>query len=399
MDLSKIAAACALSAALLGCGETAEEPPLPAAMLPAGSYVELKREAFQKTVDGKPCDLFTIRSERGSFARITNYGAKIVQLVVPDRDGQYGDVVIGYESLDAVMSGQASAGAFMGRYTNRISGGTFKLDGVEYKLPQNDGSRPNTVHGGPRGARFRVFDAAQVSESVLKMNYVFTDGEEGFPGTLALSVTYSMSAEGALHVDYSATALDKKTVFNFTSHPFFNLSNSAGSTALDHVVTVNADRVLEIDKNLIPTGVLRDITGTPLDFRAGKALGRDLEAPYDLLMRAGGYDHTFVLNKSAEGRLGFVARVFEPTSGRWLEIFSTEPGMQLFSGNGFAAKAPIDLGKGGVLHPKHSGIALEPMHFPDSPNQPSFPSTILEAGETYRGEIIFRFGTRSGAPI
>lgn len=399
MDLMKIAGACAISVALLGCGETAEEQPAPAAMLPAGSYAELKREGFQKTVDGKPCDLFTIRSERGSFARITNYGAKIVQLVVPDRDGKLGDVVIGYESLDAVMSGQASAGAFMGRYTNRIAGGTFKLDGVEYKLPQNDGSRPNTVHGGPRGARFRVFDAAQVSESVLKMNYVFTDGEEGFPGTLALSVTYSMSAEGALHVDYSATALDKKTVFNFTSHPFFNLSNSPGSTALDHVVTVNADRVLEIDKNLIPTGVFRDVVGTPMDFRAGKALGRDLEAPYDLLMLAGGYDHTFVLNKSAEGRLGFVARVFEPTSGRTLEIFSTEPGMQLFSGNGFAAKAPTDLGKGGVLYPKHSGIALEPMHFPDSPNQPSFPSTILGAGETYRGEIIFRFGSRSGSPI
>lgn len=399
MDLKKIVGACAVSAALIGCGEPTEEQTAPPAMLPAGSYVELKREGFQKVVDGKPCDLFTIRSERGSFARITNYGAKIVQLVVPDRDGKFGDVVIGYESLDAVMMGQASAGAFMGRYANRIAGGTFKLDGVEYKLPQNDGSRPNTVHGGPKGARFRVFDAVQVSDSVLKMNYVFTDGEEGFPGTLALSVTYSLSSEGALFVDYSATALDKKTVFNFTSHPFFNLSNTPGSTALDHEVIVNADRVLEIDKNLIPTGVQRDVTGTPMDFRNGKVLRRDLEAPYDLLMLAGGYDHTFVLNKSAEGRLGFVARISEPTSGRTLEIFSTEPGMQLFSGNGFAAKTPTDLGKGGVLYPKHSGIALEPMHFPDSPNQPSFPSTVLGAGETYRGEIIFRFGTRSGAPI
>ena len=189
------------------------------------------------------------------------------------------------------------------------------------------------------------------------------------------------------------------TVFNFTSHPFFNLSNQPASAVLAHDLTVNADRVLEIDSNLIPTGVLRDVGGTPMDFRSGKPIGRDLAADYDLLKLAGGYDHTFVLNKRAEGRLSRAGAVYEPATGRTLQVFSTEPAMQLFSGNGFAAQSPRDLGKGNVLYPIRSGFAMEPMHYPDSPNKPAFPSTVLDPGETYRGEIIFLFGTRPASPI
>lgn len=374
--------------------ELAQEPPSPTPQPFVSSYVPLVRERFQKVLDGKPVDLYTIRNARGSFAKITNYGAKLEQLVVPDRDGKFGDVVLGYDSIDAAVTGQASMGAFMGRYANRIAGGKFTLDGVQYQLPLNDGARPNTVHGGPKGARFRVFDATQIDTSHLVLRYVFADGEEGFPGTLALTIHYLFTNDDELRVSYEATATDKKTVLNLTSHPFFNLSNNPGTSALDHELTIQADRVLEIDNNLTPTGLLRDVAGTPMDFRNPKTLGKDLGASYDLLVLGSGYDHTYVLNKTADGRLALCARVREPSSGRTLEVWSTEPGLQLFSGNGFAAMSPRDLGKGGVLYPLRSGFALEPMHFPDSPNRPAFPSTVLAPGETYQGEIRYKFSTQ-----
>lgn len=400
MSMSKLAGISAVAATLLGCGSEPNEVVNPPLERPFHkSYVALRPENFQKIVDGKQCDLYTLENDVGSFVRLSNFGAKIVQFVVPDRAGEFGDVVLGYDSIDALISGQASMGAFMGRYANRIAGGKFSLDGTEYQLALNDGMRPNSVHGGVKGARVRVFDAVQLSRASVHMSYRFSDGEEGFPGTLLLSVVYSLHNDNALHIEYAATALDKKTVFNLTSHPFFNLSNQPGSAILDHELTIHADRVLEIDKNLIPTGVLRDVTGTPMDFRASKPMGRDLAASYDLLMLGGGYDHTFVLNKSAEGRLAPAAAVYEPTSGRELTVFSTEPGLQFFSGNGFAAQMPRDQGKGGVLYPLHAGFALEPMHYPDSPNKPTFPSTELRPGETYRGEIVFQLSLRPASPI
>lgn len=358
----------------------------------ASSYVPLERARFQKVVDGKAVDLYTIKNRRGLFAKLTNYGAKLEQLAAPDKNGVYGDVVLGYDSIDAAIGGQGSMGAFMGRYANRIAGGRFSLDGVEYKLALNDGARPNSVHGGTKGSRFQVFDAVQVSDSQVVMSYTFKDGEEGFPGTLALEVRYTLTENDELEIAYRGTAVDKKTVFNFTTHPFWNLSDTPGSSIVDHQLTLYADRVLEIDKNLIPTGAMRMVAGTPMDFRSAKPIGADLAQSYDLLMLAGGYDHTYVLNKSAEGRLTLAARLHEPTSGRTLEILSTEPGLQVFSGNGFAAQSPRDLGKGGVLYPLRSGLAMEPMHYPDSPNQPAFPSTVLNAGETYEAKTIFRLG-------
>lgn len=400
MSMSKLAGISAVAATLLGCGSEPGEVIEPSLERPFNhSYVALRPENFQKIVDGKQCDLYTLENAAGSFVRLSNFGAKIVQFVVPDRSGEFGDVVLGYDGIDALMSGQASMGAFMGRYANRIAGGKFSLDGTQYQLALNDGTRPNSVHGGVKGARLRVFDAVQLSRQSVHMSYRFADGEEGFPGTLVLSVVYSLHEGNALHIEYAATAIDKKTVFNLTSHPFFNLSNQPGSSIVDHVLTIDADRVLEIDKNLIPTGVLRDVTGTPMDFRSGKSIGRDLMASYDLLMFGGGYDHTFVLNKSADGRLARAAAVYDPTSGRELTVFSTEPGLQFFSGNGFAAQAPRDAGKGGVLYPLRSGFALEPMHYPDAPNQPTFPSTELRPGETYRGEIVFQIKPRSTPPI
>jgi aldose 1-epimerase len=384
-------------------------------------YAELKRENFQKVVDGKNVDLYTIANSKGMFAKITNYGAKIEQIVVPDKDGVFGDVVLGYDTIDGVLGGQASMGAFVGRYANRIGGGTFTLDGVTYLVPINESTpapRNNTLHGGPMSSRVRVFDAVQLSSSSLQMSLVFQDAEDaslvtattpgtkGFPGTLSIKVVYTVTDGNELNVDYSGTT-DKKTVINFTSHPFFNLSNTPGSSILDHQFTVNASKVLDFNASLLPTGTLLDLTlaeNAPMDFRVGKTFRQDYQTNYPLLNLvagggtagvAGGYDNHYVLDKSADGgSLTFAARAYEPVSGRTLEVWSTEPGIQLFSGNNLAGQSPRDLGKGGVLYQRYTGFAMEPSHFPDSPNQPSFPSTVLDAGKTYTGHTVFKFGTK-----
>jgi len=279
------------SAVLCGCGGS-ETPP---SREFSESYFEISREGFQGVIDGKAVDLYTIENSRGAFAKITNLGAKIEQLVVADKAGRFGDVVLGYPSLDAVKTGQASMGAFLGRYANRIAGGTFVVEGTEYSggsfslggetftIPANDGARPNTSHGGALGSRFRVFDAIQLSSSSVQMSLTFADGEDaapgftGFPGTVSLEVVYTLTEENALSIRYRATALDKATVVNLTSHPFFNLSNTPGSPVADHVLTVDAEQFLELDELLIPTGVLRSVEATPMDFRSGKPVGADIE--------------------------------------------------------------------------------------------------------------------------
>ncbi|XXX72109.1 aldose epimerase family protein [Sorangium sp. So ce134] len=398
---------------LCGCGAS-EEPPQREF---SASYFEISREDFLGAIDGKAADLYTIENSRGAFAKITNLGAKIQQLVVADEDGRFGDVVLGYPSLDAVTTGQASMGAFIGRYAGRIAGGTFTVDGAEhtggsfslggetFTLPANDGARPNTSHGGPLGSRFRVFDADQLSSSSVKMSLTFADSEDaapgftGFPGTVSLEVVYTLTEQNELSVRYRATALDRATVVNFTSHPFFNLSNTPGSPVADHVLTIHAEQFLELSERLVPTGILRDVDGTPMDFRSGKPVGADIgDVSYDMLARIdpakGGYDHTFAVQQPTPGHLTRNATVVEPESGRVLDVWSTEPGLHLFTANGLNGQAPRDVGKGDVPYPSRSALCLEPMRFPDSPNQPSFPSTELAAGATYEGEIVFAFSTR-----
>ncbi len=372
------------------------------------SYIELQREDFRSVIDGKSTDLYTIRSPRGMFAKITNLGAKIEQIVVPDRNGRFGDVVLGYQNITSVKDGQASMGAFLGRYANRIGGGAFSLDGVEYRLALNEAApKNNTVHGGAKGGRFRVYDATQLSEASVKMTLTYLDAEDadpaqgitGFPGTLAVTVVYTVTEGNELVIEYNAQALDKKTIVNLTTHPFFNLSNSPASTTLDHIMRIHADKVIELNDRSLPTGAMRDVAGTPMDFRSPKRLGRDYQAPYDLLQRvggggagvAGGYDNTFVLNQPAKGELALAASVCEPDSGRWMDVWSTEPGLHFFSGQNLIGQTPRDVGKGGVVYQKYFGFALEPMRFPDSPNQPAFPSTTLGPRETYAGKTVFKF--------
>lgn len=396
-----------LALVMVSCGADSTEP-TSSSNAANTAFVELLASNFQSVTDGKSTDLYTIRNSHGSFAKITNLGAKIEQIAVPDRSGTLGDVVLGYETLEAVKTGQPSMGAFMGRYANRIGGGTFTLDGQTYTMAMNEADPKNNVlHGGAMGGRFRVYDAMQLSDSAVQMTLTYADSEDadaangitGFPGTVRISVTYSMSEQDELVVEYTATALDKATVVNLTSHPFFNLSNDPTASVLDHVVSVNADSVLEVNDRLLPTGTLRDVTGTPMDFRAGKPLRQDYQADYDLLKLVGGggagiasgYDHHFALNKAAPDEYSLAASAYDPTSGRKLEVWSTEVGVQLFTGNGLAGQVPRDVGKGGVAYMQHTGFCLEPSHFPDSPNQPSFPSTVVTPEKPYTGKIAFKF--------
>ncbi|MFP5514434.1 MAG: aldose epimerase family protein [Alphaproteobacteria bacterium] len=355
------------------------------------TYTDLKRDDYRATIDGKPVDLFTLRNGRGMVVRITNYGAKIEQILVPDRDGTLGDVVQGYDDIDGAMGGQPSMGSFIGRYCGRIDGGRFTLDGVEHRTSVN--SPPNTVHGGQRGSRFRVFDARQPDESSLELTYVFQDGEEGFPGTLPVRLVYSVGDDNALTIAWTAVAADKTTVANFTDHTFFNLSGELGSSILDHVATVQAGRYLALSDTAVPTGEMVDVTGTPLDFRTPAAFGDRIADDDRMLSLGKGYDLHYVIDRPAAGPApALQARILHPGSGRTLEVLSTEPGLQLYTGNFLEGKAPRDVGKGGTLYTSHSAFCAEPSKFPNSVNIPSFPSTVLRPGQWYAGSIVYRFG-------
>lgn len=356
------------------------------------TVVELKREAFQKEVDGKKVDLYTLRNKNGVQVKITNYGAKIEQILVPDRYGVMADVVLGYESIDAVMAGQPSMGAFIGRYANRIANAKFSLDGKEYQLAANNGA--NSLHGGAKGSRFQVFNARQLSDNAVEMSYVFKDGEENYPGTLPVVVVYSLNDANELTIEWASSAQDKATVANFTGHAFFNLTGDTRILNSGHMITVNADKFLPIDKSLIPTGELRDVSNTVMDFRQAKPFAKDIGANDEQLKLANGYDHHYVLNKKAAGELSFAASAFEPASGRYMEVWTTEPGMQLFSGNNLEAQAPRDLGKGGRLFLFRSAFCMEPSRFPDGPNKPEFPNTVVKPGEWYTGKIVYKFSAK-----
>jgi aldose 1-epimerase len=356
------------------------------------SVIELDRAKFQKVIDGKKVDLFTLRNKQGMVVRITNFGAKIEQILVPDRQGVLADVVLGYDSIDGVLVGQPSMGAFIGRYANRIGGARFSLNGQDHALAANNG--PNTLHGGQKGSRFQVFAARQLSDHAVEMSYVFRDGEENFPGTLPVTVVYSLTDHNELSIEWAASAQDKPTVANFTGHAFFNLTGDPTIPNGNHVITVNADRFLPTDSTLIPSGEMRPVAGTPFDFRQPKPFGRDIGATDEQLKLGNGYDHHYVLNKKEPGELSFAASAYEPNSGRLMEVWTTEPGMQLFSGNNLEAKAPRDQGKGGKLFIFRGAFCMEPSRFPDSPNKPQFPSTVLNPGDWYTGKIVYKFSAK-----
>jgi aldose 1-epimerase len=346
----------------------------------------LPRERYRGVVEGRQVDLFTLRNAAGMTVQATNWGARIVQILVPDRHGSFDDVALGYDSLADAMAGQPSMGAFIGRYANRITQGRLMIGGKLYQLSLNSGA--HHIHGGSQGSRFRVFEAEQLNDATLRLSYRYADGEEGYPGAVDSVVEYHVSAANELVIRYSADA-DGSTVVNFTSHVFFNL-NGSGGDILDHRLTIAAAAFTPVDAAMIPTGEIRPVRGTPFDFTQPVRIGARIDVADEQLAQAGGYDHNYVLS-NWDGSLAFAARLSEPASGRVMEVFTTEPGLQFYSGNHLAGSVPRDRGKAGRIYQARHGLCLEPQHFPDSPNQPHFPDTRLVAGDRYEGSIVYRF--------
>lgn len=347
----------------------------------------MKREPFGTALDGEAVDLITLTNARGVELRAMTYGAIIVSLKVPDRAGTLGDVVLGYDSLAGYVKSSPYFGAVVGRYGNRIAKGKFTLDGKSYTLAANNG--PNALHGGLKGFDKVVWsaDTMRSPEGVgIRFRYVSTDGEEGYPGTLTTTVTYTLTDSNEVHIAYEATT-DQATPVNLTQHTYFNLAGQGDILA--HVLTLNADRFTPVDSTLIPTGELAPVVGTPFDFIAPHAIGESIDGDHHQLKFGGGYDHNFVLMRPDAG-LVLAAVLKDPLSGRTLEVRTTEPGVQFYTGNFLDSSLT---GKGGVVYSHRTGLCLETQHYPDSPNQKAFPSTILRPAETYRSKTVWAFRT------
>lgn len=349
----------------------------------------IEKTSFGTLSDGQAVDLYTLHNAAGMTAKISNYGGTIVSLTAPDKDGKFEEVTLGMDSLAGYEKGVPFFGALIGRYGNRIAKGKFDLDGKTYTLPTNNG--PNSLHGGAKGFDKRVWTATPVEgdEPTLKLTYVSKDGEEGYPGTLNVEVTYTLQKDNALKIDYKATT-DKPTVVNLTNHTYFNLTGGVKRDILDHVVTIYADKFIPVSKDLIPTGELQPVAGTPFDFTKPRVIGQSINDSTDVQIKnGGGYDHAWVLTDSSKS-MKKVATVMEPTSGRVMEVQSTEPAVQFYTGNFLDGT----LSGRGVTYKKRYALCLETEHYPDSPNQPKFPSTVLRPGQTYQTTTIYTFSAK-----
>lgn len=356
--------------------------------IPSASHIALKRADFQKDLNGKKTDLFILRNKKGTEVAVTNYGAFIVAVMVPDKAGKFADVVLGHECIDDYLhTPEPYLGAVIGRYGNRIAKGRFTLEGKEYKLAVNNG--PNSLHGGTTGFNAVVWDVVSVDPQTIKLVYLSKDGEEGYPGNLMTELTYRLGDDNGLEIGYKAQT-DKTTVINLTQHSFFNLAGQGTptSTVCDNLLTINADFYVPMDDVSIPTGAISRVEGTPMDFRTPHAVGERINDGFEQLVFGKGYDHCYVLNKKECGELSYAAKVVEPASGRTLEVYTTEPGVQLYTGNWLGGFK----GKYGATYPERSAICLETQHFPDSPNRPHFPSVVLHPGEIYSQVCIYKFG-------
>lgn len=351
---------------------------------------KLLAENFDTVIDGKKIGLYWIKNDSTEVA-LTNYGGRIVGLWVPDRSGKMTDVVVGMKNLEGfINSNERYFGATIGRVGNRIARGKFKLNGKEYNLPTNNNG--NTLHGGNQGFQDVVWDAEQPDEKTLVLRYKSPDGEEGFPGNLDVKVTYSVTKNRGIKMEYEATT-DKATPVNLTNHAFFNLNGEGSGTILDHQVQLYANQFTPVDEGLIPTGEFKDVEGTPFDFREVHTIGERIESENEQLKNGVGYDHNFVLNGTKEDGMNKAATVIGDKSGIKMEIFTEEPGIQFYSGNFMQSKNTF---KSGAKDDYRTAFALETQHFPDAPNQPEFPSIILEPGDTYHTVSIYKFSTVAG---
>ncbi|GAA4314917.1 galactose mutarotase [Mucilaginibacter gynuensis] len=348
-----------------------------AAALPAAS-------AFEKTIDGKETHLYVLKNSKGAEAAITNYGGRIVSLLIPDKNGKLTDVIVGFDSVEGFKnSTEPYFGATIGRYGNRIAKGKFTLEGKQYTLFTNNGV--NTLHGGKKGYQDVVWDGKQVDSTTLELTYLSKDMEEGFPGNLKVKVTYQLTDDNAVKISYEATT-DKTTVVNLTNHAFYNLNGSGSSEILKHTLYINADGYTPVDSTLIPTGKIEKVAGTPFDFNKSTEIGARIETDNEQLKNGKGYDHNYVLNKHDATKP--VAAITGDLSGITMEVYTEEPGLQFYSGNFMQSKNTLKFGKKDDLR---TAFALETQHFPDSPNQPQFPTTVLKPGETYKTSTTYKF--------
>lgn len=357
----------------------------------ATAQTGITKESFGKTADGQSVDIYTLTNRHGMKARITNYGGIVVSLTAPDRDGKYADVVLGYNDLDSYLKPPFPYfGALIGRYGNRIAKGRFTLNGVEYKLAVNNGE--NSLHGGLKGFDKVVWTASEVRSAAgpaLDLKYLSKDGEEGYPGNLSVDVVYTLTNNDELKIDYRATT-DKDTVLNLTHHGYFNLAGEGNGDILNHRLVLKANRFLPTDAGAIPTGELRNVAGSPFDFLKMTAMGAHINDENEQIKIGNGYDHTWVIN-GLMGKLRQAAIVFEPTTGRMMEVWTTEPGVQFYTGNYLDGTA---VGKSGKPYQRRNGFCLETQHYPDSPNHPKFPTTTLKKGQTFRSTTVYKFSAR-----
>ncbi len=341
--------------------------------------MQVNRTSFGH-IDNREVYLYTLTNKHGMIVRITNYGGIVTSIIVPDKKGNFDDVVLGYDNLDGYLEETPYFGAIVGRYANRIAKGKFVLNGTEYRLAVNNGE--NHLHGGIVGFDKVIWDAESIENENkigLKLHYLSKDGEEGYPGNLDVSVTYILTNDNELKIDYKATT-DKATPVNLSHHSYFNLAGSVDRDVMEQVLWIDADKYTVVDETLIPTGELRDVTGS-MDFRTPKKVGSQITEV------EGGYDHNYVLNN--DGKYAMIATLTDSSSGRIMEVYTSEPGMQFYSGNFLDGTIT---GKNDIVYKKHYGLCLETQHFPDSPNQPDFPNTILRPGETYKQQTVYKFG-------
>lgn len=372
----------AAAAAMAGCGQKPK----------AGQPKLLDKTAFETSLDGKPVSLYTLTNDSGTVLQLTNYGCRMLALWVPATDGTFKDIVWGYESINDLLAGDTNSGPVVGRYGNRIGSGRFTLDGVEHQLNINNGA--NHLHGGPRGWASKVWDAVEFTDptgnQAVKMTLVSPDGDENYPGTVTIDVTYTLTPKNEVVLDYRAVT-DAPTVINPTSHAYFNLHGTATEPAVSHVMTIYADAFTPTDQGLIPTGEIRPVDGTPLDFRVPTVIGERINSNYEPIVFGKGYDHNWVLNQSSPGEVTLAAEVYEPSTGILMMVYTDQPGMQFYSGNFMDG---TDKGKYGEVHNYRTGIALETQHFPDSPNHDNFPSTVLRPGEVYTQHTVYAFSVK-----
>lgn len=350
----------------------------------------MNADNFKTTIDGKSVDLYTLKSENGMVMQVTNFGAHVVSLWTADNKGAFDDVVLGHKSLDEYMNykGERFIGCVVGRYANRIADGKFVIDSIVYNVPKNNNGQ--SLHGGLKGLDQVVWNVDTVGSDMIRLSYLSPDGEEGYPGNLAIQMTYSLTADNAFKIEYSATT-DKSTFVNLSNHSFFNLKGEGNGTINDHLLTINADSITPIDEVMIPTGELMSVDGTPFDFRHAQLIGQRVNEENEQLKNGSGYDHNWVLNKQMPGAIELAASVYEPQSGRLLEVYTDQPGLQFYGGNFFDGTGN---GKYGATYNYREAFALETQKFPDSPNQPNFPSTLLKPGEVYHHVCIYKFSVK-----